>query len=78
MPFLASGMDLEIIILNEVRERQISYHSYWNLTKKNDANELIYKMEIDLQISKTSLRLPKGKLGMNIHTHTTKYKIDNQ
>ena len=35
-------------------------------------------MEIDLQISKTSLRLSKGKLGMNIHTHTTKYKIDNQ
>ena len=46
--------------------------------KKNDTNELIYKTEIDLQISKTSLRLPKGKFGMNVHTHTTKYKIDNQ
>ena len=45
---------------------------------KNDTNELIYKTEIDLQISKTILRLPKGKFGMNIHTHTPKYKKDNQ
>ena len=45
MPFAATWMDLEIIILSEVsqRERQISYDiSYmWNL--KNDTAELIYK-----------------------------------
>ena len=29
----------------------------------NDANELIYKTEIDSQISKTNLWLPKGRCG---------------
>ena len=52
MPFAATCLDLEIIILSEVksdREKQISYDmSYiWNL--KNDTNELIYKVEIDSQ-----------------------------
>ena len=47
------------------RERQISYDitRMWNLILKNDTNELIYKTETDLQISKTNLWLPKGKLG---------------
>ena len=31
----------------------------WNL-KKNDTNELIYKIERDSQTQKTNLRLPKG------------------
>ena len=44
---------------------------------KKDTNELIYKTETDLQISKTNLQLPRGKywggginqeLGMNQHT----------
>ena len=30
---------------------------------KNDANQLIYKTEIDSQIQKTNLRLSKGKVG---------------
>ena len=37
MPFLATWMDLEIIVLNEVRQGKtniILYHSYWTLTKK--------------------------------------------
>ena len=44
MSFTATWMDLEIIILSEVRERQISYDiTYmWN-PKKNDTNELIHK-----------------------------------
>ena len=33
----------------------------WNLKKKNDTNELIYKTETDQQTQKTNLRLPKGK-----------------
>ena len=35
MPFAATWMDLEIIILSEVRERQISYDIpyMWNLKK---------------------------------------------
>ena len=33
----------------------------WNLKKKNDGNERIYKTDIDSQISKKNLGLPKGK-----------------
>ena len=50
MPFTATWMDLEIIILSEViqTERQIYDITYmWNL--KYDANDLIYKTETDLQ-----------------------------
>ena len=52
MPLAATWMDLEIVILSEVRERQISYDiTYmWNLKKKNGTNELIYKTEIESQI----------------------------
>ena len=55
-------MDLEIIILSEVSQRQISYDiAYmWNL-KKIGTNELIYKIETDSQTQKTNLWLPKGK-----------------
>ena len=47
MPFAATWIDLEITLLSEVREREISYDiSYvWNL--KNDTIQLIYKKEID-------------------------------
>ena len=49
MPFTATWMDLEIIILSEVSQRQISYDvTYmWNL--KYDTNELIYKTETGSQ-----------------------------
>ena len=52
MPFAATWMQLEIIILSEVkseRKRQIPYDvTYmWNL--KYDTNEPIYKTEIDSQ-----------------------------
>ena len=51
IPFTATWMNLEIIILSEVsqRERQIPYDiAYmWNL--KYDTNELIYERETDLQ-----------------------------
>ena len=41
-------MDLEIIILSEMSQRQKSYIScMWNL--KNDPNELIYKTETDFK-----------------------------
>ena len=35
----------------------------WNLKKKNDTNELIYKTETDPQTQKTNAWLPKGKRG---------------
>ena len=45
MPFEATWVDLENIILNELRERQIYDINYmWNLIK-NYTNELIYKTE---------------------------------
>ena len=46
MPFAATWMDLEIIILSKPdRKRQISYDitCMWNLKKENDSNELPYK-----------------------------------
>ena len=48
IPFAATWVDLEIIILSEVRERQIdAIVCVWNL--KKDINELIYKTETDSQ-----------------------------
>ena len=44
IPLAATWMDLEIIILSEVRERK-KYHMIWLICKsflKNDTNELIY------------------------------------
>ena len=64
MPFAATWMDLEMIILSEVRQRErhvpydITY--MWNL-KKNHRNELISKTETDSQTEKTNLRLTMGK-----------------
>ena len=45
MPFAATGIDTEIIILSEVIQRQIVYGiTYmWNL--KNNTNELTYETE---------------------------------
>ena len=66
MPFAATWMNLEIIILSEVRQRQISYDitHMWNQFFKSDTNELIYKVETDLQILKISVtQLPKWKCG---------------
>ena len=68
MPFVATWMDLEIIILSEVSQREIPHEiTYmWNLKKKkNDINEFIYKTEIDSQTQKTNLGLPKGNWGRN-------------
>ena len=54
MSFVAIWMDLETIILSEVRQRQIYDITYmWNL--KNDTNELIYKTETESQTEKTNL-----------------------
>ena len=49
MPFAATWMDLEIVILSELRERQIPYDiTYmWNL--KYGTNEPIYETETDSQ-----------------------------
>ena len=51
MTFAAEWMDLEIIILNEVR--QISYNITYIVESKNGASKLIYKTEMDSQTQKT-------------------------
>ena len=49
MSFAATWMALEIIILSEVSQRQISYSIIYMWNLKNGTNELIYKTEIDSQ-----------------------------
>ena len=52
MPFAATWMDLEIIILSEVSQTKtniIWYCLYVESKKKNDTNELTYKTETDPQ-----------------------------
>ena len=45
MPFAATWIDIEIILLGEVRQRQISCDITYMWIKTNDTNELIYKTE---------------------------------
>ena len=50
MPFAATWMDVEIIILSEVSQKKNKYHMIshmWSL--KYDTDELIYKTERDSQ-----------------------------
>ena len=56
-------MDLEVIILSEVKsdkERQISYNIIYMWNQKNDTNELIYKTETDSDIE-NKLMVTKGE-----------------
>ena len=50
MPSAATWMDLEIIILSKVRQRQIPHDIIYMWNLKYDTNELIYETEIDSQI----------------------------
>ena len=47
MAFASTWKDLEIIIVSEVRERQMSYDITYKWNLKNYTNELIYKTETD-------------------------------
>ena len=61
IPFAAAQMDLEIIILNEVKEEKTtSYDIIYIRNLKKDTNELICRRETDSKILKTNLWLPKG------------------
>ena len=55
-------MDLDIIILSEVRQRKSNIKYLYMESTKNDTEELIYKTEINSQISNSNLQLQKGKL----------------
>ena len=52
MPFTATWMDLETVILSEISQtRQIHNTAYmWNLKKKNGTHEFIYKTETESQM----------------------------
>ena len=62
MPFAATLMQLEIVILSEVGQTEKDNYyitNKWNL--KNNANKFIYKIETDLQTEKIDLWLPNEK-----------------
>ena len=60
MPFATTWMQLEIIILSDLSQRQKPYDiTYtWNLIY--DTNECIYKIQTDSQTQRTDLWLPRG------------------
>ena len=63
MPFAATQIDLEILILSEVSQwRKISYDIIYMWKVKINTNELTDKTEIHPQTQKTNL--PKGKDGL--------------
>ena len=83
IPFAATWMDLETVILREVKsdwEKQISYDTayMWNLKKMVQMN-FFRKQKTDPQACKTNLWLPgergeRNKLGdWDWHEHTTVY-----
>ena len=63
MSLAVTWMNLDIVILSEVSQRQISYNvTYmWNLFLKSGRNETIYKTEIKSQMQKTNIWLSRGK-----------------
>ena len=88
MPSAATWMELQMITLSQIRERQIPYGitNMWN-QKENDTNELIYKTEIDSQTQKTNLWLPKRvvggreinqEFGINIYTLLHIKEVNNK
>ena len=68
MPFVATWMDLAIIILSELIQRQIPYGITNMRTLKYNTNQPIYKTETDLQIQRACQvggRL--GREGMRVY-----------
>ena len=61
MPFTATWMDLEIIVLSQ-KSTQIPYAVTFSWNLKDDTNELIYEKK-QTWTSKTNLWLPPGMGG---------------
>ena len=62
MPFVATQMDLEIVILNEISQSD-KYHMIsllCGIFKKKDTTELIYKTKVESRMQKTNLWLRDG------------------
>ena len=81
LPFVATWMNLEIIILS--KSNKDKYTTYMQ-NLKNKTNELIYKAETDSQTQKPNLWLRNGKgerdkLGIqDQQIHPTTYKTDEE
>ena len=65
MSFTATWVDLDIITLSEVSQKEKDKYMISLICGifKKDINGLIYKTETDSQTQKTNLWLPKGKGG---------------
>ena len=59
MPFAATWIELETIILNKVSQRKKDH--MWNLKKKKDENELIYKTN-KLRDFRNKLMVTRGEM----------------
>ena len=64
LPFAATWMDLDSIILSGVIETEKDRYGITYMQNiKNSTNESIYKIEKDSQKQKTNVSSPKGKEG---------------
>ena len=59
MPFSAIWIDLEMILLSEVRQRQMPYNITYMGNLKYEMNELICQTERDSQTQRRDLWLPR-------------------
>ena len=63
MPLAATWMDLEIIILSEFRERQISYNNHLHVESKKIIQLNLFTKQTDSQAYIINFQLLKGKGG---------------
>ena len=65
MPFAATWMQLEVLILSEVSQKEKDKHhditQMWNLNY--ETNQQVYKTETDSQTWRTDLWLSRGRAG---------------
>ena len=62
MPFSGTWIDMEIIILTEVSQKE-TYDITYMQNLKYDTNEPIYKTETDSQTKKINSQLPEKRWG---------------
>ena len=66
MPFAATRMQLQMIILSEVSQKEKDKYNMILLIfaiQKNGTNGLIYKAEIETQVQRANLWLPRRERG---------------
>ena len=76
LPFSATWMDLEIIILSEV-VRVVKYYMISLICGilKNDTNELVYKTETSYRRRKQTYGYQRGKEGINWEIRINRYTL---